>query len=181
MKFIFLFCTAMASQAAFLNVGDTVRIDFKYPLASSVFESRNVIVGPGTEATFLTGFPVFGIDLSQDFVRIDYRFANTWNSCCYAGLAITSDRIDDTVRAVLDQSTTMLGLHTNRVSVQGHTISIDWSGLSFQNGTLVAVALAPATPVASEVPEPQVLVPTALFLAFLLFLTFLRRHGALAQ
>jgi len=159
------------SMSAGYYLPDTVTV---YPFV--VFSpSPAFVVGAGQETDGnvedVTHLLVDFADDTLDITLTTVLSSPTWQTQVFNGLIFTSALPHDIATATVDGSTTMVGFDNTRISFTSNEILVNWSGLSYVNGTTLKINFTFAEPI----PEPA---SGLLVGGGLLGLAFVRRKRA---
>jgi len=137
------------------------------------YSPKTFTAGPGPDTTVLIeGVTNLAVDLSATGLTV--RFGTTldhptWNATPFNGLVLTDNTAPHQIYgATVENDTTLAGFDASRIAWTGDQIRLNFSGLSYVDGSLVSIGLA--------VPEPASL---ALFGAGLAGAAMLRRRRTL--
>lgn len=147
----------MASAAHAGLVGKGFSTFYAHPDITTAYSGASVspstfTVGAGNETLFdVEGVTQISVDFSDNSLALlltTSLLAPTWNSTSFNGLVfdLISGGPLDIVAAAVDPTTTMTGFDASRVSFDSGRIAINWSGLSYVDGTKVIVNFTNAVP-----------------------------------
>lgn len=146
----------LSGTASAAIIGQQFTADYRVPnLGTSynqaVFAPTPFIAGPGLDTTGLVeGVTSLLVDLSDTGLTVTFQttLSNpTWNAAPFNGIVLTSAGPLGVAGATVDPGSTLAGFDASRVTLTGNEIQLNWNGLSYQNGTLLALTFSP-------VPEP---------------------------
>lgn len=130
--------------------------DASTPYAFASFSPESFIAGPGVDTignvedvTFLN------VDLTDTGLTVTFETVLSnpiWNGAAFNGIILTTADLLGVEDPVVDAGSTFGGFDASRVTLTAHQIFLNWNGLSYQNGTVLALSFA-AIP--SSIPEPQ--------------------------
>ena len=148
-----LFGSSRSATAAPLLQGHQIRVDYLFPDAGSVYNTRDVTVGSGVETSFFTGQTTFDVDLADSQVALNnFRFASTFTPSSFNGLRFYDyTGTIDAFTGFSIASTNMIGLDSSRLSFDANNLYVNWQGLNFDTNTFVNLDVNGAS---SPVPEP---------------------------
>lgn len=148
---------ALASAAHAGLTGMEFSAYYAYPDIMTNYDSATVapptfIVGPGAEASVnVENVTQIGIDFTDNSLTLVLTTTlenPTWNPSTFNGLVF--DLIAGSplgiLSAAVDPATTMGGFDSSRISFDDGQIAINWAGLSYVDGTTVAVNFTHAVP-----------------------------------
>lgn len=150
-------------------------IDSVYAFASA--SPPSFAVGAGVETVFdVEGVTDIGADFSDTSLTLVLStvLSNpTWSNTSFNGLVfdLTAGGPLTITSVTVDGATTMAGFDASRVGFGPDRVSINWSGLSYVDGTTVVVNFT------SAVPEPSSWALLLGGLALLGSASFIRRRG----
>ncbi|MFT3760887.1 PEP-CTERM sorting domain-containing protein [Thauera sp.] len=161
-------------------IGKTFGIAYHHPDIGTIypdvsFSSSTFTVGSGVETVGdVEGVTSLLVDLADSGLTVTFEtvLSNpTWNSTPFNGIILTSaDLLDLTTPIMVDGS--LSGFDASRVSIDGNRILLNWSGLSYVNGSMLSLRFGNAP---NPVPEPN---PLALLgLGFALAIWSRRARG----
>lgn len=145
--------------------------DMSTPYPPASFTPSSFTVGAGQETIGdVEGVTQLLVDFSDRSLTITLQTIlpnPTWKNEAFNGIIFTSPGPLGITGATVDPATTMTGFDNSRVSFDSDQIFVNWSGLSYGNGTVVRIDFAP-------VPEPATM---AVLGAGLLGLAAVRRRS----
>lgn len=159
-----LIAASVAGTAHASLLGKEMEATYRFPDLGSVYafapwSPPTFTVGAGTETTgnvenvtwLVTDFTATSLLLTFDTVLTN----PTWNAAAFNGpvFSLTSGTLG-IVSANVDGTTTMAGFDDSRVTVTDTEIRLDWNGLSYVDGTTIAISF---TFDGTAVPEPGAL------------------------
>lgn len=95
------------------------------------------------------------VDLFDTGVTVTFQTtldSPTWNNTPFNGLVLTSFSNLGISSPVVDPATTLGGFDASRVNLSGNDIQLNFAGLSYTNGSVVAVNFTDLS--GTNVPEP---------------------------
>jgi hypothetical protein len=150
--------------------GKTFSAFYAFPNIGTAYGSASAsppsfVAGAGIE----TVFDVEGVT----FVEVDFSDASlslllttelggpVWSATAFNGLVfdVTAGGPLSFTGSTVNAATTLAGFDASRVGLTGNRVTIDWNGLSYENGTRVVVDFTPS------IPEPATYALMALGLA----------------
>ena len=150
-----LLLSSVEAHAGF--IGQTMSASYRFPTVNDIYAAATTwtppsfTVGPGEETVGdIEGVTQLHVDFAKNrlLITLNTSLTNpTWLVEPFNGPVFTADAPLYIAGASIDPTTTMSGFDVSRVTWTGETIRIDWNGLSYQDGTVVAVDFA--------VPEPM--------------------------
>lgn len=146
-----------ASSAALLgaNVSEQYYFpDLSSPYPDVVYTPQAFTIGAGQESTaVIEGVTTFNVDFSDLALNLiwDTTLANpTWATSAFNGLVFTSPAFSNVSGVTVNGSTNLAGFDGSRVSIVGDELRLNWSGLSYDTNTVVALDFSSAA-----IPEPS--------------------------
>ena len=140
-----------------------------YTMAS--FTPPSFIVGSGQETDGdVEGVTHLLVDFSDSALAITLTTtlsSPTWGTAAFNGIIFTSPGPLGILNAVVDPATTMAGFDNSRISFSSDQILVNWNGLSYQDGTMVAINFA--VPEAAPAPLIGRGIPVVLAISGVLF------------
>lgn len=175
--------TATAAHAGF--IGRTLSAEYFYPDLSTSYGSAietpsQFVVGPGPETSInVENVTTIVADFTDTTLRFDFATiltAPTWGSTTFNGMVfnLVSGAPLSLLSASIDPSSTLSGFDASRVAFNDSQVTINWSGLSYSDGTTLLVNFTSAP---GSVPEPDTLALLGIALAALGFMR--KRWGAI--
>lgn len=165
-----LFATGFAASDAIAGLnGETITIESRY--WGSVWSST-VVVGPGREALYESTLHT-GLDLGDDFVKLDTEFANIYGFGAGLEKRFISPKFADF--ASVSVETNFVGWKDSMVTLTADSLSIKFSNdVSFEYAKgFLNFTLSPA---AAPVPEPETIALFGIGLASLFGLATWKRR-----
>lgn len=142
---------AIGAQASYL---DGQSVTYSYENAGATLSSQTVTVGAGAELGYIyqTGDGLGSIDIADSSITATFIRDGAMDSNAFNGFRLT---LPTTLAAFGNASfagTTPASFTSGaHISFVDHTLSVNWTGVSFLNGDTVVVNFSPV----AAVPEPE--------------------------
>jgi len=142
-------------------IGKQFDIGYYFPdtntlYAQASFSPSSFIAGSGVDTIGnVEGVTFLNVDLADNNLTItfDTVLTNpTWSNAAFNGLILSTADFLGVANPVVDPGSTFSGFDASRITLTAHQIFLDWNGLSYQDGTVLALSFAD---VPLSVPEPQ--------------------------
>jgi len=148
--------TLFATSANASFIGAELQARYLFPNSSTQFSNTETftVVDPGVEVTFFPdGDPRTNLDFSATNLLVTYNSSGTWSPSNFNGFIVedVNNVLDDIIGVTLNAATNMVGLDLSRISFNNDSFSVNWNGLSFDNGTVVSLDFQFKS---AQVPEP---------------------------
>jgi PEP-CTERM motif len=140
---------AGAAQAASL-IGDTIKYEYIFPNASSVYEIKTTTVAAGTSDA-INAVDIFSINPeATSFLINNFAYNSNWNTAAFNGFRL-SDLNFDTPSKITGVTfvTNMQGFNGSRIGFTDNSVSVNWNSLRFNSNTFLNLSLK-----TTAVPEP---------------------------
>ncbi len=137
---------APVAKADFM--GADLSATYRFPDLGTVYgfatwSPPSFTVGAGTETVGdVEGVTFISTDFTDTALTLVFSTvlsSPTWNATAFNGPVFTAAAPLGIVSASLNAATTMAGFTADRVSFTDTEVRVDWNGLSYVNGTVVAV------------------------------------------
>jgi len=155
---------ALPVQAALLE-GNTVRWTYIYPEQGTISDTRDVVVGAGTEITNWHDY--FSVNFSDTNIYIPYTWPDwydiSWDDVSFNGFGVSdlNGTIPDITSVTVNPLTNLVGLDASRIAFDANNIYVNWHGLPFDSRTIVSLDITGAQRVPDGLNTP---LPAAVWL-----------------
>lgn len=148
----------LSGTASAAIIGQEFTAEYRTPdvntvYGSAVFTPTPFIAGPGVDTTgVVEGVTRLLVDLYDTGLTVQFQtvLSNpTWNAASFNGIVLTAAEPLGLSGATVDAGSTLAGFDASRVTLTSDQIELNWGGLSYHDGTVLAVSFA-----AEPVPEP---------------------------
>ena len=144
-------------------MGSTVSYQYYYPTLDSPYGGTpnvngNYIVGAGDEIPSLTD-AVGWMDISANQIVVEFSHGSRFGAAPFSGWVLSDvfGTIDSFSSVTLDASTTLAGMNAERLGFTADSISVNWGGLSFEEGDRLVLNVLTRSGSGISVPEPGTL------------------------
>lgn len=152
---------AQAAHAAL--IGAAISETYYYPddataYPAATYTPQAFVVGAGEESVIdIEGVTQLHVDFANSSLAILFNTSlgnPTWNPVSFNGPIFSGSAIAGITGVTVNGSSTLAGFDNTRVSVVGQDLRIDWSGLSYTDGTALNLDFTFARDGTGAVPEP---------------------------